>query len=83
MPVNKITWPQVGGVADPGRYMFTFGWPTITAEDLAVWEKYPNAAFTLIGVASTAEAGDPTAAVGEEFRSGSFDLRESPSVTEK
>jgi hypothetical protein len=23
--VNKITWPQVGRVAEPGRYMFTFG----------------------------------------------------------
>ena len=83
MPINKITWPQVGGVREPGRYMYTFGWLTITADDLAVWEEHPNAAFTLIGRASTAEAGDATAAAGEEFRLGSFDLRESLSVTEK
>jgi hypothetical protein len=83
MPVNKITWRQVGGVSEPGRYMYTFGWLTITADDLAVWEKHPNAAFTLIGCASTAEAGNSTAAAGEEFRLGSFELRESPSVTEK
>src|SRR5674476_125461 len=47
LPVNKITWPQVGRVTGPGRYMFTFGWLTVTAEDLAVWEQFPNAAFTL------------------------------------
>ena len=83
MPVNKITWPQVGGVNEPGRYMYTFGWLTITADDLAVWDKHPNASFTLIGCASAAEVGDAAAVAGEEFRLGSFDLRESVSVTEK
>jgi len=48
MDVNKITWAQAGRVTDPGRYMFRFGWLTITADDLAVWQAYPNAAFTLI-----------------------------------
>jgi len=42
--VNKITWPQVGRVTEPGRYMFKFGWLTITANDLAVWKQYPAAA---------------------------------------
>ena len=37
MDVNKITWAQAGRVTDPGRYMFRFGWLTITADDLAVW----------------------------------------------
>jgi hypothetical protein len=37
--VNKITWAQVGRVTEPGRYMFKFGWLTIIAEDLAVWEQ--------------------------------------------
>src|ERR1700694_686533 len=55
--VNKITWAQVGRVAEPGRYMFTFGWLTITADDLAVWQQYPDAAFTLVGQSST-EAGE-------------------------
>ena len=34
-PVNKITWALAGRVTDPGRYMFKFGWLTITANDLA------------------------------------------------
>lgn len=46
--VNKLGWPQVGRVSEPGRYMFRFGWLTVTAEDLAVWEQYPNAVFTLV-----------------------------------
>ena len=50
MDVNKITWAQAGHVTDPGRYMFRFGWLTITADDLAVWRLYPNAAFTLIKI---------------------------------
>ena len=29
-PVNKVTWALAGGVTDPGRYMLTFGWLTIT-----------------------------------------------------
>jgi hypothetical protein len=42
--VNKITWQKAGRVTEPGRYMFKFGWLTVTADDLAIWEKYPNAA---------------------------------------
>ena len=34
LTVNKITWPQVGRVTEPGRYMFTFGWLTVTAVDV-------------------------------------------------
>jgi hypothetical protein len=47
--------------------MFRFGWLTVTAEDLAVWEQFPNAAFTLV----TAAATD---VVGEEFHLGTFEL---------
>ena len=78
LPVNKITWPQVGRVTKPGRYMFTFGWLTVTAEDLAVWEKHPNAAFTLFRRAT--EPGNETV---EEFRLGTFELRENLSLSEK
>src|SRR5216684_7951176 len=56
--VNKITWQKAGRVTEPGRYMFKFGWLTVTADDLAIWEKYPNAAFTLY---STAKAPEPAA----------------------
>jgi hypothetical protein len=76
MAVNKITWPQLGRVAEPGRYMFTFGWLTITAEDLVVWEKYPNAEFSLFRLATSTEAG-------EEYRLGTFELREYLSLSEK
>jgi hypothetical protein len=66
--VDKITWARVGGVTEPGRYMFKFGWLTITAEDLAVWHRFPEAAFTLVKTA-------PMAEVGEEFRLGAFDVQ--------
>ena len=70
--VNKVTWQKVGRVTEPGRYMFTFGWLTITAEDLAVWERFPEAAFTLVQTATAAtEAGTEA---GEEFRLGAFEL---------
>lgn len=61
---HKVTWQQVGHVAEPGRYLFTFGWLTITADDLAVWQQYPNASFTLVAQAPTES--------GEEFHLGAF-----------
>jgi hypothetical protein len=75
--VNKITWQKVGRVGEPGRYMFTFGWLTITAEDLAVWEQFPNATFTLVQSAASTAADAP-----EEFRLGAFDLPEHVSSRE-
>ena len=61
-------------MTEPGRYMFRFGWLTITADDLAVWQAYPNAAFTLIrGTAPPPAEGDEQPA-GEEFRLGMFEL---------
>ena len=71
--VKKVTWQQVGRVTEPGRYMFRFGWLTIAAEDLAVWEQLPNAAFTLVR----------TAAEIEEYRLGAFELREDLALREK
>jgi len=71
--VKKVTWRQVGRVTEPGRYMFRFGWLTIAAEDLAVWEQLPNAAFTLIRTASEIE----------EYRLGAFDLRKDLALGEK
>jgi hypothetical protein len=76
-PINKITWAQVGRVTEPGRYIFKFGWLTITAEDLAVWGQHPNAVFTLFRTASVPEEA------GEEFRLGIFELREDISISEK
>src|ERR1700736_3413883 len=48
--INKITWQKAGRVTEPGRYMFSFGWLTVTADDIAVWELYPDASFTLVEV---------------------------------
>ena len=46
--VNKVTWQKAGRVTEPGRYMFRFGWLTVTADDLAIWRQFPDAAFTLV-----------------------------------
>jgi hypothetical protein len=35
--------------------MFKFGWLTVTPEDLAVWEQFPNAAFTLVTTAAATD----------------------------
>jgi hypothetical protein len=56
--------------------MFRFGWLTVTAEDLAVWEKLPNAAFSLVRTTAATDAP-------EEFRLGTFELREDLSLGEK
>ena len=71
LAVNKVNWSQVGRVTGPGRYMFKFGWLTITEEELAVWRQFPNASFTLYRP-SSAETED-------DFRLGAFDLPEDSS----
>ena len=80
--VNKITWQKAGRVTEPGRYMFTFGWLTVAPEDIAVWEQFPNASFTLVKTA-TAPATDDGQEPGEEFRLGAFDLGDNFSRSEK
>lgn len=70
MTVNKVTWQQAGHVTEPGRYMFRFGWLTVTTEDLAIWEQFPDALFALVKTAGTT---DET----EEFHLGAFELKES------
>ncbi|MCG2626342.1 hypothetical protein L6654_06855 [Bradyrhizobium sp. WYCCWR 13023] len=67
--VDKITWDRVGRVTEPGRYMYTFGWLTITAGDLDIWKQYPRAAFTLL-----AHASEPDESIAGEFRLGAFDV---------
>jgi hypothetical protein len=52
--------------------MFTFGWLTVTAEDISVWEQFPNAGITLV------HTGPAETAAGEEFRLGAFDLSGPP-----
>lgn len=46
--------------------MFRFGWLTIAAEDLAIWEQFPEAVFTLVQM--------PCSGASDEFRLGAFEL---------
>jgi hypothetical protein len=68
LAVNKVNWAKVGRVTAPGRYMFKFGWLTITEEELAVWRQFPNASFTLYR--------PPAAETEDDFRLGVFELPE-------
>ena len=75
LPVNKVTWQQVGHVTEPGRYMFRFGWLTVAPDDLAIWEQFPNASFTLVQTSApplTAEPDEPIET--DEFHLGAFEL---------
>ena len=79
MPVNKVTWQQVGHVTEPGRYMFRFGWLTIASDDLAIWTQFPNATFTLVQTSTPASAADvetaeTPATESDEFHLGAFEL---------
>jgi hypothetical protein len=73
--VNKVTWQKAGRVTEPGRYMFRYGWLTITAEDLAIWRQFPEASFTLVNLPSSPDAP-------EEFHLGAFEIPASPSLDE-
>ena len=76
MPVNKVTWQQVGHVTEPGRYMFRFGWLTIAPEDLAIWAQFPDATFTLVQTPPLAPADDADeSAETDELHLGAFELR--------
>ena len=75
LAVNKVTWQQAGHVNEPGRYMFRFGWLTVTADDLAIWTQFPDASFALVKTAAGA-ATDET----EEFHLGAFELPLQPRV---
>ena len=72
--VNKITWQRAGGVTEPGRYMFTFGWLTVTPEDLKIWSQFPDASFTLVEMPAPAADPEAEADKAEEFHLGTFEL---------
>jgi response regulator RpfG family c-di-GMP phosphodiesterase len=66
LTIHHVTWAQVGKVSEPGRYLFKFGWLTITAADIAIWQRHPEAAFTLL----ISPSSDDT----EAFHLGAFDI---------
>jgi len=70
--ITKITWQRAGRVTKLGRYMFRYGWLTVTAADLAIWQQYPEAAFTLVELPDIAEDGR------EQFHLGAFELPQPP-----
>ena len=89
--VNKVNWSQVGRVTEPGRYMFKFGWLTITEAELAVWQQFPQASFTLYRpsqprprmIFASAHSNCPTIPSGNAALDCSFDVfssREPPST---
>ena len=78
--VRKITWAQVGRVDEPGRYLFRFGWLTITVDDLGIWRSYPNAAFTLLRILPIQTKTMDTTG---EYRLGLFELRKNISLGER
>ena len=80
--VNKITWQRAGGVTEPGRYMFTFGWLTVTSDDLKIWNQFPDASFTLVELpAHHEDMADADEVHSEEFHLGTFDLPSPPTYS--
>ncbi|MFC5324901.1 hypothetical protein [Bradyrhizobium oligotrophicum] len=67
--VDKIDWNKAGRLTEPGRYMLAFGWLTVTADDVAIWQRYPAASFTLVEVASPFDGADRS-----EYHLGTFEL---------
>lgn len=55
--------------------MFRFGWLTVTAEDLAIWRQFPDAAFTLVDLPVETDAA--------EYHLGAFELPAKPSCGER
>jgi hypothetical protein len=45
----------------------------VTADDLAIWKMYPDAAFTLVKLPGD-RSDTPDAVVAEEFHLGAFEL---------
>lgn len=66
--MNKITWAEIGHVTEPGQYRYRFGFVVITGKDIAIWQRYPNAAFTVIEPSVYAEQ--------RIFKLGAVDLRD-------
>jgi hypothetical protein len=66
--MKKLTWVEVGLATEPGQYESRFGLVEVTADDLWVWTKYPNAAFVVM---------QPSPFSGEVIsRLGTFELRQ-------
>src|ERR1700679_1933973 len=84
LSINKVSWQQVGHVTEPGRYMFRFGWLTVAADYLAVWEQFPDAVCALVKTAAVPVTEAIVAAdVAEEFHLGAVELPDKHPPSEK
>jgi hypothetical protein len=63
----KLTWAQVGLASEPGIYDTRHGSIEVTADDIWIWSKYPNAAFLLM---------QPSLFGGNSLTLGTFEFRE-------
>ena len=45
-----VTWQDVGSPTEPGNYQFTDGMITDRADEIAIWQKHPNAMFTVVAL---------------------------------
>ncbi len=62
--------------------MFTFGWLTVTEEDLAIWNQFPDATFTLVELPAPREDRGTEPVQPEEFHLGRLELPAIPSTQE-
>jgi len=68
--MNKITWREIGMATEPGQYRYRFGVVIVTARDIAIWQQFPDAAFTVI---------EPSVYAEERiFKLGTVELRDRP-----
>jgi len=63
-----LTWADIGLATEPSRYDSRHGVVEVTADDLWIWTKYPNAAFVLMQPSPYSEEN--------VSRLGTFELRE-------
>jgi hypothetical protein len=64
----KLIWVDIGLATEPGQYESRYGLIEVTADDLWVWQKYPNTAFVVM---QPSPFSDETVC-----RLGTFELRE-------
>src|SRR5471030_2044397 len=49
---GDLIWTLSTRLSEPGRYIYRFGYVTVTAEDLEVWKQFPHAEFALVARSS-------------------------------
>jgi hypothetical protein len=54
---TTVTWRDVGSPIQPGNYQFTNGMVTVTANEIAVWQKHPDAMFTVAALSRPGHYG--------------------------